>query len=367
MKKNVPFLIFMSVVVLFLVGLIYVILQEIYVTKNTNQLIYEITNNTTDEEQINPKINSESDINNTSDISEDEIKNEANNEEEEIQVDPTPTETELEQDTEKKQQEEEKIETKEVTASVVYNQDFGVFIGSSGDKLKLTDTYETIVISASYFTNDQVANLRNNSENIYAYINLGALENFRSYYDDWKHLKVANYENWDEEIWIDINDYGWQDFFIDEIAKKLADKEIDGFFIDNVDVYNFLRSEETMNSILSMINRLKNNYDADIIVNGGYQFATDMMDQNKDFSSTFDKIAIESIYTEIVDYQNDIFGIRDSTQMGYNIEYTERLQSFGIDIYSIEYMKNQDSIKYIEQLANENGHYLYISNSVSLK
>ena len=39
---------------------------------------------------------------------------------------------------------------------------------------------------------------------VYGYINAGALERERSYYSKYKHLRIAKYEGWDGEYWVDI-------------------------------------------------------------------------------------------------------------------------------------------------------------------
>ena len=44
---------------------------------------------------------------------------------------------------------------------------------------------------------------------VYDYINCGALEKGRSYYDKYKHLRLARYEGWSGEYWIDPTSKEW--------------------------------------------------------------------------------------------------------------------------------------------------------------
>ena len=47
---------------------------------------------------------------------------------------------------------------------------------------------------------------------VYGYLNVGALEKQRPYYEKLKHLKLAKYEGWDGEYWVNVTDKAWQDY-----------------------------------------------------------------------------------------------------------------------------------------------------------
>lgn len=46
---------------------------------------------------------------------------------------------------------------------------------------------------------------------VYGYLNIGALEKQRPYYEKFKHLRLVKYEGWDGEYWVNITDKAWQD------------------------------------------------------------------------------------------------------------------------------------------------------------
>lgn len=71
---------------------------------------------------------------------------------------------------------------------------------------------------------------------IYDYLNAGALEQERSYYNDFKHLRLAKYSGWAGEYWIDVTDKKWQEHLIEEARKKKAKGAI-GLYFDNADIY----------------------------------------------------------------------------------------------------------------------------------
>lgn len=71
---------------------------------------------------------------------------------------------------------------------------------------------------------------------IYDYLNPCALEKGRSYYEKFKHLRIAKYAEWDGEYWIDVTNKDWQKHVIEEARKKKAKGAI-GLYFDNTDLY----------------------------------------------------------------------------------------------------------------------------------
>ncbi len=81
-----------------------------------------------------------------------------------------------------------------------------------------------------------VKNAVSRDVHVYGYLNPGALEDGRSYYNDFKHLRLAKYEGWDGEYWVDVTDKKWQDHVI-ALAKKIKATGAIGLYLDNTDIY----------------------------------------------------------------------------------------------------------------------------------
>jgi len=75
---------------------------------------------------------------------------------------------------------------------------------------------------------------------VYDYVNCGALEKGRSYYDKYKHLRLARYEGWSGEYWIDPTAKEWIDHCIN-LAVAAKDKGAIGIYLDNSDIYYMVR------------------------------------------------------------------------------------------------------------------------------
>ena len=117
------------------------------------------------------------------------------------------------------------------------NGEYGVFIGADSEQIKNIDGYSMVVIDAWENSAEDVKLLHDKGCKVYSYINVGAIENWRNYYDEYKHLALGDYENWEDEKWVNVADKSWQTFVVDELAARIIEKGADGFFVDNADVY----------------------------------------------------------------------------------------------------------------------------------
>ena len=78
---------------------------------------------------------------------------------------------------------------------------------------------------------------------VYGYLNVGALEKERPYYEKLKHLRLAKYEGWSGEYWIDPTAKEWQDHVI-SLAKQIKACGAIGLYLDNTDIYYMLKEQE---------------------------------------------------------------------------------------------------------------------------
>ena len=71
---------------------------------------------------------------------------------------------------------------------------------------------------------------------VYGYLNACALEKERAYYEKFKHLRIAAYDGWPGEYWVDVADKSWQEHLISE-AKRFKEAGCKGLYFDNTDLY----------------------------------------------------------------------------------------------------------------------------------
>ena len=109
-------------------------------------------------------------------------------------------------------------------------KDYGVFLNVDDSVLDQLGAYETVVIDAQYFKEKDIEMLHENGTIVYTYLNIGSIETFREYYKTYADLAIGDYENWEEEKWVDVASPDWQQF-IGELVQKLDEKGVDGFLL----------------------------------------------------------------------------------------------------------------------------------------
>lgn len=71
---------------------------------------------------------------------------------------------------------------------------------------------------------------------VYGYLNVGALEKERPYYENFHHIRIAPYDGWKDEYWIDPTAREWQEHCI-SLAKRIKATGAIGLYLDNTDIY----------------------------------------------------------------------------------------------------------------------------------
>ena len=244
---------------------------------------------------------------------------------------------------------------------------YGVFLSVDKFDAKAKRTfaqYDEIVIDAQYFEKDEISNIKSNGSKVYSYINVGALENFRDYYDDYKQYGLGEYEHWDEEIWMDVTKPEWQSFLVDDLAYKLSVKGIDGLFVDNLDVYYEYPSEDIFVSITEILKGFKA-YGLDIIVNGGDTYVSKYLHDYHKLDDVMDAVNQETVFSSI-DWDKGTFSTQNSEEREYFQDYLSSVSIYLKDVYLLEYTKDNKLIKEIDDYCSEHGYKYYISSSLEL-
>ena len=245
---------------------------------------------------------------------------------------------------------------------------YGVFLDYDGDLSEL-NKYNYIVIDAQYHGRDEIVDFSNGYQKyVYSYINIGSIEDFRDYYDEYADLALGDYENWDGEKWIDVSDPRWQDFILNDLAPELLEKGIDGFFVDNCDVYYNYPTEEIMEGLTVIMKGLKG-MGCDVIINGGDTFLDAYCTSGGAWTDVITGINQESVFSYI-DWDNDSFTFASDEDREYFTDYIERYGDQGAYIFLIEYVDDADEHRTlrsgIKNYCEEHNYLYYISDSIDL-
>ena len=240
---------------------------------------------------------------------------------------------------------------------------YGVFIGTDED-LDQFESFHTVVIDAQYYDADEILSFKNRGHKVYSYINIGSLEKFRNYYDEYKDLAIGKYENWDDEVWIDVSVKRWQDFVQLDLAPSLVSKGIDGFFVDNCDVYYQYPTDEILDGTAHIMLGLKD-FGLDVIINGGDVFLDAYCDRYGNWNDIITGINQENVFSSIC-WNDGSFGRASDEDKEYFCGYLDRYADLGADIYILEYTNDDELIREIDAYCRDKGYQYYISKSIEL-
>ena len=242
--------------------------------------------------------------------------------------------------------------------------DYGVFLNADASSLERFKRYDLIVIDAQYFTKKDIESLHQNGTKVYTYLNIGSVENFREYYKTYEKFTIGKYEHWDEEKWVDVSVPAWQKF-IEQLSKKLFEKGVDGFFIDNCDVYYYAPRKsifEGLTAILQNIMTLKKA----VIINGGDTYVTEYRERYGAVDHIMTGVNQESVWSGI-DFDKGTFNEQTRETREYYSKYLEACKADGMEAYLLEYTTDEKLIQKIKKYCKEKNFHFYISNSLELQ
>ena len=253
---------------------------------------------------------------------------------------------------------------KDSNTSTFEKNDYGVFLNADASSLEQLKKYDLIVIDAQYFTKSDIELLHQNGTKVYTYLNIGSIENFREYYTTYEKLTIGRYEHWDEEKWVDVADPDWQKF-MKQLSQELFEKGVDGFFIDNCDVYYYAPRESIFEGLTAILQNIMT-FDKAVIINGGDTYVTEYRERYGAIDHIMTGVNQESVWSAI-DFDKGTFYEQTKETRDYYCNYLEACQADGMDVYLLEYTTDKKLIQKIKKYCNEHDFHFYVSNSLELK
>ena len=244
-----------------------------------------------------------------------------------------------------------------------YDERYGVFIGIGRKDIDKLKDYQTVVIDAEHFTKEDIKKLKKARKTVYTYLSIGSLEDYRSYYKAYKHLALSKYDGWEGEEWVDVSDKSWQKLMLKR-AKEFKNKGVDGFFIDNADVYYEYKESRIYNGLVKILTNIRK-MKTKLIINGGDVFVSKYLKENKDLKKIADGVNQEGVFTTLVEDKK-----KGKEITGYYLKYLKKLSKKGIRIYLTEYIvednKDDELEDKIADYCEKRGWDYYISENLEL-
>ena len=247
--------------------------------------------------------------------------------------------------------------------------DYGAFLGRSGNNVDGFNKYKYVSVELDEFSHTNIERLSKKGVHFLAYLNVGSLESYRDYYDEYESLTFKDYDNWPDERWIDVTNISWQNNIV-SLAQRFKNDGAFGVYLDNVDVYSIAKEEE-MNyqafgeAIKSMIVRI-NALGLKVLVNGGGEYFDDMFDQNDNVFDSLWAYHQEEVFSLIGDYVHNVFTTQTIEDKNYYISIASKMHQIGKEVFLIEYTTDNLLKESIEDYCHTVEYHYYISSTVEL-
>lgn len=242
-------------------------------------------------------------------------------------------------------------------------KDYGVFLSLDASDLDKIAEYQTVVIDAQYFSKKDITYLKKQGCTVYSYLNVGSIENFRDYYDTYKNLILGDYENWEEEKWMDVSQSKWQKRLV-SLEKAFIKKGVDGFFVDNCDVYYQYPTDEIFEGLTVILKHLMK-YEKPVIINGGDSFVMEYRKRYGSIKGIMTGVNQECVWSRI-DFDTGKFSSQKKNDRVYFQKYVEVCDDEGLDVYLLEYTKSKALKNKIKKYCRKKDFHYYISDSIEL-
>jgi len=208
---------------------------------------------------------------------------------------------------------------------------------------------------------------------IYGYLNAGAMEKQRSYYDDYKNLRLAEYDGWPGEYWMDVTKSAWLQHLMKE-ARTMKARGATGVYLDNTDIYYMVRSgfenddadlfrtppsaASTYRALRLLVKSIDQKVGLTVMPNGGDHFV-------RKFVADCPGI-IRIVNQEGVLYED--FEPQSTSATRYLTKYLDWCREKGIYVRGIEYTKSDSQAERARDYYRRHGWLsLYISRHTDLE
>ena len=139
---------------------------------------------------------------------------------------------------------------------------------------------------------------------------------------------------------------------------------MDGFFIDNCDVYDYTKTKQNFTGLAKILKNVKR-LGKDVVINGGDVFVTKYRKTYGSAKDIMTAVNQECVWSSI-QFKTGSFGKQTKAARGYFTDYVKKCKKDGMKVYLLEYTKDKKLIRQIKEYCKKNKFHYYISDSIEL-
>jgi uncharacterized protein (TIGR01370 family) len=112
----------------------------------------------------------------------------------------------------------------------------GMLAGGAPEVSARLGDFDLVVVDGELARAEEVAALRGRGATVLAYLSVGTIEEWRSWYPRLKRFRIAPWRDWKDEWFADVSRAKLRRALTQRIAPEILAKGFDGLFLDNVDM-----------------------------------------------------------------------------------------------------------------------------------
>ena len=192
-----------------------------------------------------------------------------------------------------------------------------------------------IAIEPDDYTKAEITAIKARGYKVLGYISIGTIEKERPWYKKYKKYGLKKLEDWPDEVYADVRKTNWRCFLVNR-AKAIKAKGFDGWWCDNLDVYEYYPSIKMFSACKAVLKQIKK-IGGYVMVNGGSRFLAKLINVGR-VKNVIDGYTQEEVFSKIISYKGKgKFGKQETEERRYYQTLIIRLQDRGIGIFLLEY------------------------------
>jgi uncharacterized protein (TIGR01370 family) len=112
----------------------------------------------------------------------------------------------------------------------------GMLDGSAGATADRLGRFDLVVVDGEEVTTADITALHGRGTTVLAYLSVGTIESYRSWYAKLKAYRLEPLDDWADEWYAAVAKSGFRNAIANDVAPSILAKGADGLFLDNVDM-----------------------------------------------------------------------------------------------------------------------------------
>ena len=213
-----------------------------------------------------------------------------------------------------------------------------------------------LVIEPEDYTKTEIASLKAKGAFLLGYLSVGSVSDERSYYKSLKDYTLDSLPDWPHEKYLDLRRTAVRDWCVAR-AKEIKAQGFDGWWIDNLDVYEAYKSSAMYEAIGTTLTKIKalGGY---VMVNGGMEYLQKAMDTDSGHTglSNVDGVTQEEVFSRVTSYkETGEFGSQSSKDSEDYQSHLVRCIRHKLQAFLLEYTKDNVLKLRIQAFCTEKG------------